>query len=211
VSEYPVEILPSANKKHIECDTSNYYFLRNIDLVKDIPIWNELGQLNANYFCNPSHNIRDFSVSLAGHFKVDHTKIRLTHKGKTDFGECDPNFQGSPPVKTIDYNLNDSALYWSIMVSLMNNVVAKIKRGDDDVSAVSYIKHTPMKWNFWHFSIRWLVDGIDLVENPNGLNPSQLDAIFKKIGGKIRAQLATHIQPDHPIFLILPDNCFKLS
>jgi hypothetical protein len=61
-----------------------------------------------------------------------------------------------------------------------------------------------MRWNFWHFSLRWTTDLGPLEK----LEENQKKSVAKRIAHSARAliaQMATIIKPDH---LIIDESCY---
>jgi hypothetical protein len=207
---YPLILLPKENYKYIECDISDYYLIRHIDIEVDIPVLNEIGDIDNYYICKYPNNIQDLSTSLLGHYSEDHTKIKLTNKGQSEYGECEPNYLGTPLIKPDDYTLDDERLYWIIKCSFVNSLVVPIVHNEISIDTVSFIKHTPMKWNFWHHSIRWKIEDVaisDLTEYSN----RQKQTLHQKIGAFARAIIAQNADLVINIYPTIDDNCFIIS
>lgn len=199
---YPEVLLPTVKFKYIDCDISDYDLIRHFDVVDNTPIHNELDEIDVQYICHPSAQINDLSMSLLGIFKPTHTQISLTRQGKEVFGiECLPDFDGLPPTYQTDFIIDGKRCYWVIQCEFINEMKVVINIDNKDVEVISYIVHTPMKWNFWHYSIRWQIGNEDL-HSINKYSKNQLKNIFSKIGAKARSNiihLATTIAEVYPI------------
>ncbi|MGI4805922.1 MAG: hypothetical protein ACRYFL_14240 [Janthinobacterium lividum] len=205
---YPLILLPKEHYKKIECDVSDFYLIRHFDIDPDVQVINELGHLSDEYICKSPEHIKDLSTSLFGHFLPSHTKIKLTKKGASEYEECCPNFQGVPLKFNDDYVNDELRRYWLISLSVLKSMNIDIIHDGKKIQANSYIVHTPMKWNFWHYSIRWLVDGQELLTNVKYTNSGQR-AISQRIGAKARsiiAQNAFFVVDSYPI---LRNECFS--
>lgn len=204
---YPLILLPKENYKKIECDVSNFYFIRHFDLNPEVQILTELGHLADDYICEYPEHIRDLSISLLGHFLPSHTRIRLTKKGVNEYGECCPNFPGVPLKHTDDYVNDELRRYWIINQSIVESMNFTIEHNGKTIQANSYVVHTPMKWNFWHHSLRWLVDGKELLNNTNYTN-NGLRTISQRIGAKARFVIAQNVFFVVDSYPVLIKECF---
>ena len=154
---YPLEILPNTAYKYIDCDLRSFYLLRHSELQSEEFYDSSTNKVTLAAICSPKENIVDLSTSLLGVFKNDYIKIQLTEEGNKRYNEyCEPN-EPVPPPQEDDYThvLNRNA--WYIQISLLQGLTVPYNKGEDEMFAECEILHTPMRWNFWHFSIRWTV------------------------------------------------------
>lgn len=209
MEEYPLILLPQEHYKFIECDVSEHYLIRSFNLVENTPLLNELSEIDANYICIYPHNIQDLSTSLLGHFTINDNKIELTKKGKTDYQDCEPNFPGTPLIYEEDYLRNDDKWHWIIKCSNVVDIKISFVHAEEAISTVSYLKHSPMKWNFWHYAVRWHINGKDSIEI-NKYSTGQMQTLCKKIGAKARSIIAQHAVLDIDAHPLLADNCYQV-
>jgi hypothetical protein len=204
---YPLIILPKTHYKRINCSGEGYYIIRHFDVEDDTPIFNELNQINADYICKKPTHIYDLSTSLYGHFEGDHCTIKLTPKGASEFGECQPDYPGTPLVLNEDYQVDNERKYWLVDYSTVNQMKVSFVYDKVQLLAESYVAHTPMKWNFWHHSIRWKIGDIELY-NTTVYSKSKLQNLHKLIGAKARSIIAQSAVVEVKVFNILPEELF---
>lgn len=156
---YPYKLLPNKNYKLIDSDLGVHHLVRHT-AVQDIQELQEesTGLIKAKYICSPRENIIDLSTNLLGIFDHDHLGIELTKAGKIKYMHyCFPDEQVNLPVFTEDFNLNSDRGFFHLLISDINNTLVKYKIGEKEFEAKCKVLHTPMKWNYWHFSIRWIL------------------------------------------------------
>lgn len=203
---YPEEILPHSNYKFIDCDLNDHYLIRFTN-TKDInAIWdNETNTVNPKQICSPPEHIDDLSTSLLGVYKISHIFLDFTVAGKQKYMTyCPPDDVVETPVYDTDFFTNDNRHYWCVLINQLHNREFKYEKDNLPLTATCIVKHTPMRWNFWHFSLRWKLE-TELFE---GLPDKTRRKIAKKIGQAVRvtiAQFAIVHEPEHPV---LPQNCY---
>lgn len=152
--EFPAQLLPNENLKLIDCDISHHHLIRHTP-TKDM--WDsELNLLKEKAVCEPRTRMPDLSASLLGIFEECHICINILRE--SDFNNyCNPNISVSSPVLNKDYVIVEDRGCWFVEISKINNQKAEYVYNSDDLFAICKVIHTPMKWNFWHFSIRWFL------------------------------------------------------
>lgn len=155
--DYPLTLLPQANYKLIQCDLSPFCLVRHSRFPQD-QLVDELGKLKDEVIAEGAEKLLpDYSTSLYGIFKLDDIKIKMTNSDYLAY--CIPNFEVKTPVFEDDFVYVNTRSYWSILINDIHN--QEIKYEDNSLSAICEVKHTPMKWNFWHFSINWFLNDIN--------------------------------------------------
>lgn len=190
---YPPILLPQSNYKLIDESLSEEYLIRYVyKSTFEESLVSDDGMIGADKICSPKERIQDLSVSLLGHYLVEYTKIELSQLGKKIYAPyCNPDFViDEVPVHPEHFVLDDSKSYWGIKIGDINDMSFNIKLGEEDALAVCYIAHTPTVGNFWHFSIRWNVDGKPIED----LGDKEKKKISTKIGANARALLRTFIE-----------------
>mgnify|MGYP005850082119 CR=1 FL=1 len=163
--QYPTHLLPNQNYKLIDCDLSKFYLIRHSHIPQD-KLLDDLGNLKTEAIAQGAIKIiPDYSTSLFSVFETSDIYIKVINKNYQVY--CKPNEVIDTPVYDKDFILNENRGYWLVKIEKINN--QKIKYEDGSLSAICVVIHTPMKWNFWHFSIRWYINDIDgfLHENPD--------------------------------------------
>ena len=207
--EYPSVILPHPDFKSITCDISNCFLLRIIFTGDRAKIFDEItGKPHLEYICSPRSHIIDFSTSLLGVFLPEHIFIKLTEQGMEKYNNyCEPDTNVESPIYEEDFELDNDRLFWCFKVSDMHEKEFKFmggKDGKEEVSITSLIRHTPMLWNFWHFSIHWLTQ--------EGIVTRKGEAGSKKIEQKVAHSamvfLLENLTMDLPDYNVLPRECY---
>ena len=206
--EYPQEILPNQNYKLIDCDLSDHYILRFTDTSNIDEIWDsETNTVNPKKICSPPEHIDDLSTSLLGIYQTAHIFLEFTDEGKDKYmAYCKPDEVVEVPEYQNHYLLNNNRHYWCAPLIQLYNRQFKYERDNLPLTATCIVIHTPMRWNFWHFSLRWELHTNEKLEDIE--NDKTRKKIAKKIGQFVRvaiAHFAIIYQPEHDI---LPPNCY---
>lgn len=158
--KYPEHLLPQKEYKCIDGDISEFYLIRFIPSKHKDDYWDEdTDTINVRRICSPRENIYDLSTNLLGIYKKDDIYIELTIEGKEIYNhycECDEVIQGIP-VYEEHFELEKERPFFFMKIG---DIIDRQASYENPVSRIEYVgnsevKHTPMKWNFWHFSIRW--------------------------------------------------------
>jgi len=195
---YPTRILPQRAYKSIDCDLSSHYLIRftNSSHVSEITD-PETGFVKAEFIFSPKKHGSDLSTSLLGIFEISHTRIELTESGKRIYNEyCLPDCEVDVPMYEKDFQVNTSRNFWVILIEKIKDAKITFNKGDLPFEAECFIQHTPMKWNYWHFSIRWKTDEGFWHE----LSEKKQEKITKRIGHDVRAfisKFATTKEPNY--------------
>ena len=200
---YPSEILPNANYKLINCDLSSFYLIRftHSNIRSDI-FDDTVNQVRQTQIVDPSKGMDDLSTNLLGIFTPDHIQIKLTDLGKSKYNEyCEPDAVVATPISDLDYTWLTSRGFWVVLVGDINAITADYTKGDIDTKfkATCVIEHMPMKWNYWHFSIRWETEDLGFWHK---LNDNQKKKLAKRLGHEARANIAMFAkieQPEYPV------------
>jgi hypothetical protein len=141
-----------------------------------------------------------------GVFKLDFVKISLTEQGKVKFNHpCNPDDDVEFPEDS-DYELVEKN-FWVIRIGNINGLSIDYSRGNLPFVAYCRVHHTPMRWNFWHFSLRWANENGELLRQQ--FEERELQKIAKRIGTEARAiikKFASIYPPEYPT---LEESCFK--
>jgi hypothetical protein len=203
---YPVEILPSPNHKWIKCPLSDHYLIRHCELRESISLKDPAtGNIRATYICSPEEQISDLSTSLLGVYNLNHISIELTAEGKRIFSHyCQPNEEVDLPELNIHYFRNLDRHFWCASIRLLDGQSFEYTRGKDPFIAICKVVQTPMKWNYWHFSIRWDTD-LGPLEN---LDEKLRRNVARRIGHSARVIISHFAKTELPIFPELPQTCY---
>jgi len=206
---YPIKILPNSNYKLITCDVSNCYLIRftHSNKIEDI-FDEELMQVRQISICDPSGNMNDLSTSLLGVFETSFVQIELSQSGKEKYNsQCDPDISVEVPIFKKDFTINESRGFWVVLIGDINEKTIDYTKGgiDTKFKATCFIEHTPMKWNYWHFSIRWRTEEGFW----HTLNDNQKKKMSKRLAHEARANIAKFAKIEEPNYTQLnhPDYC----
>ncbi len=183
---FPSEILPNPSYKYIECDLSDRHLIRSVVNNDSDIVDNITGHVRQEHICSPREHAADLSTSLLGIFEVKHNQIQLTKNGKLKYNEyCAPDIEVEIPIYQEHFNIDTSKRYWVILIGAIHGTFVDYTKSDLPFTAECIVQHTPMKWNYWHFSIRWLTE--------DGFWHELSDKERKKIAGRLAQEARSHI------------------
>ncbi len=214
MKKYPSEILPNPNYKHINSDLFNHYLIRFTTTNNREDIYDEtLKQVKQEHICTPRDRMNDLSTSLLGVYDTKHIHIELTELGNEKFGSyCEPDEDVIPPEYQTEFINNPNRGFWVILIKKINGIRADYTNPNisKQCNAICKIQHTPAKWNYWHFSIRWdLGDGIYWHQLPE----KEKKKMAKRLGGETRSIIAKYAEIEEPNYSQLEkfEYCKKIS
>lgn len=159
---FPLYLLPNIEYKPIECDLSEYFLIRHFEIINpELPIFDVNGLIEDKYLFSPSERLGDLSTSLLSIFSYTDISVALTKWGGLEFGMyCIDDFNSTIPRYLDHFYFSNNRDFWCINIGEINNQTLKYLHTNGEVENIFHCKivHTPAKWNFWHFSIRWLFD-----------------------------------------------------
>ena len=206
---YPIELLPNEKYKIIDCKIDNLYLARTFKIIGDFPVINpDSGNIQIKYVADPTKHIADFSTNLLGIFEPRHLSISLNDEGKIEFNHyCSPEEKVDVPIFNKHFIVEADINYFSILISDIQNQKIPYYLGDDLVLGTCRIEHTPMKWNFWHFSIRWVNNNGDYLHN-------QKDNKFKsgwtkQLSSAAKALIVQYAKVNEPNYFVIPARCYS--
>ena len=202
---YPSRLLPQYNYKRIKWSND----LCPLFLLRSTPtqdLLDETDQLKEEYIVKQTNHLRDLSTNLLGEFLIEDCKIEITEKGKDFFSEWNEGENASEPVYDSDFIVNENRGYfcWNI-----GKIISSTFLHTDQISNTNYqlhfcVLHTPVRCNFWHFSIR--------VFSENQIEISTLtvrDKLKKTLWQKAKAQLRECAIINIPVFSKLDSSHYK--
>lgn len=206
---YPRELLPRSNYKLIITDLSNYYLLRTVTINNFNDVWDEEDNCLKPAALD-SKFLPDLSTNLLSIYNYSHVKIHPTSEGRRKYtGYCDPNItidERDTPQIEIDYTIDERKHAWAIQIDNIKGkeVVYELDGEPDSFSATCTVKHTPTRWNFWHFSVDWFLHGINLtLSELESVNQPLFNIVLKRLKKDARDTIIRHgtIHPIEPTFL----------
>ncbi|HEY4288113.1 MAG TPA: hypothetical protein VGN00_13500 [Puia sp.] len=204
---YPIEILPSQHRKWIDCPLGDYFLIRHFELKEgEEAIDPETGNIRVKNICSPKENISDLSMSLLGIFTIRHINLKLTQEGRDKYLHyCQPDEVVLPPSHNIDFSNDANRRFWCISISRLNGKSFNYSRNNSNFSAVCRVHHTPMRWNFWHFSLRWETDLGPLEE----MDERERNKIAQRLGHSARTIISHFARVEVPTHPVLPTGCYS--
>jgi len=151
----------------------HYRIIKNIDPLKDRYLIHftdtkdnrdEDGDLKVECVVREvTEHLKDYSNNLIGVFQVDDIYWELTRVPKRDY-YLSPWVEGElvdTPQVPDEAIRNEDRGYFFLNIGRLHNTVVKFENADIE-STVCTVIHTPTKSNFWHFSIRWTFNGVEI-------------------------------------------------
>jgi hypothetical protein len=197
--QYPERLLPDEKYKLISDGLDGSYLIRSTKTKEDLK--NESGEIKIEYICSPSENIQDLSTSLLGVFEPHHSYIELTSEGKQIYADdyCSPNCKVSIPIHKTHFEWDETKGFWFVKIKQIEGQLAEYLISNPPLKAECIVQHTPMKWNFWHFSVRWRFDdGSFYHELPD--SERKKDKLRKRLSHEARAIIAKFAFTQEPNF-----------
>lgn len=195
--KYPVHILPNPAYKLIGCDLNGNHFIRIIKNVDKTQIIDSTtGNLKVEHICSPREHISDLSVSLLGVYTENEIWISLTKEANPIYSTyCNPDEDVRIPEFQQDYVYNANNHFWCIPVEKIHNQLFDYTLGvDGQFVTLCQVYHTPMRWNYWHYSIRWCINQ-NMLED---LEKNEKDKYARKIAHNVRVLFSEYARISVP-------------
>ncbi len=168
--QYPERLLPEARFQVIRHDprTIDGYLIRHTEHtdIQDPAT----GHLLPSCVAPQTDHLHDLSTSLLGIFMPADVEYQLTGGQKSYFtGLWTPGEIVPPPVFEQDFVRRPERGFFVLRAADISGQVVPYNVGaQDNLTAVCQLIHTPVRANFWHFSIRWFnTEGDVLLQNGN--------------------------------------------
>ena len=204
--DYPEEILPNPNYKRIDCDLSNYFVVRffNTNHISEI-LDPETNKVVIQHICSGSEKIEDLSMSLLGIYKPEHIFLDFTSQGKSKFmSYCEPDVNPTVPIFEDDYLLNKDRHFWWIPINSIHKRKVEYTSKEEPYVATCFVCHTPMLWNYWHFSLRWSTE----LKPLDKMDVKLKNKVAKRIGHSARVLISHFASIEDPDLTPLPSACY---
>jgi hypothetical protein len=203
---YPIEILPAPDRKWIDCPLNDHFLIRHVQVKEgDVITDSDTENIKVGYICTPKEHINDLSTSLLGIYKPEHINLNFTADGKIKYMHyCEPDEPVDPPVFKADFDNNANRSFWCAPIARLHQQAFDYSRDNKTFIAICVVMHTPARWNFWHFSLRWRIEP-GMLED---MEKKEREKIAQKIGHSARtliSHFARAAEPEHPT---LPQSCY---
>jgi hypothetical protein len=104
-----------------------------------------------------------FAPVLGGHFdRFFHLKI-IGENEKYFLADWEEGASVRVPTINEDFCTDPTRGFFFFCIGDLQNVQLRQYEDKTEVIPICSIIHTPVNCNFWHFSIRWFHDGVDLL------------------------------------------------
>lgn len=153
---YPTEILPGERKKLIHTLPANSCLIRKINT--SLPNWfdEEIKKPRMVALCSPKEGMRDLSTGLLGVFRSEHFQLDFSNHNRSFFEPCAADDIVPIPIIDSDYAMQESTPFVVYFcVEKIKSLTFDYQFAENTYSSNCLVAHTPAKWNYWHFSIRW--------------------------------------------------------
>lgn len=117
---------------------------------------------------------------------------------------CAPDAEVEPPTYEIDFTENNEKYFWCAPIVKLANKEFEYTRANEKYKATCIVKHTPTKWNYWHFSLHWSTD-LGLLED---LDEKTRAKIGRRIGLTVRSAISLFATIKAPEIVEIPKNCY---
>jgi hypothetical protein len=157
---YPDRLLPKANYHYIEDFTPllGYYLQRWMPADWEIEYDDGDPTVTGDNIPIDKGHIADFSTNLIGVFLPSDKAFQFTATGLEKFGSAfivDADID--PPEGDIDYVHKPNLKQIFLRIGEVVGKAATYNKGEEtELKAICQPKHTPIKGNFWHVSLRWI-------------------------------------------------------
>jgi hypothetical protein len=209
--DYPAQILPQRNFKLIVADLSGYFLLRITPTdKKDELIDKATNNANVKYLCSPREQLIDFSCSLLGVYLPEHVLIKLTKVGGEKYSHyCNPDDEVEAPIYETHFILNPGRGFLCAPISELHGTEFKYKdpknHNAEEEKFTCLVCHTPMMWNYWHFSLHWNTPTTMIKDYNDKTSRKEI----QKIAHMARTLLSEILIADPPAYKEIPKEFFQ--
>lgn len=157
---YPKNILP--HDKRLLLTIDDILDGKLIRFTEENPYYDDEFGIYNKAIANPSFtHMPDLSCSLLSNegFKKEYITLKIINPDFLEY--CNPNTSVEIPIFEKDYEINQNRFPYYLIMSEIHNLQISYKKNEDLYEATCYVNHTPMKWNYWHFSVNWFINSED--------------------------------------------------
>lgn len=195
--EYPLHILPSEDKKIINSNVDDCVIFRHFQEIPNFPVIDpNTNYINQRYLIHPSSNIIDLSTNLFGLFTHKEGEIKIIGDNLKYFNQyCKPNIKAKIPVHKKDY-IHEERQFWHVLIGDIQKIIVDYPSPNKNSTAFTAkccVLHTPMKWNYWHYSVRWRIFQEEQEFYLDQIDEKKQRRYIKKIASETRSVLIKNI------------------
>lgn len=156
---YPERLLPKANYHYIEdfVPLSGHYLQRWMSPDWEVEYDEGDPVIAGDTIQIASGHIADFSTNLIGVFLPEDRAFQLTPLGLEKFGSLFIVVEDVSAPQSPDYTYQPDLKQLFLNIGKITGKAAIYNKGEEtELKAICTPKHTPIKGNFWHVSLRWI-------------------------------------------------------
>ncbi len=203
--DYPFHLLPQRNYKIIPYEAwMNAYHLLHHTRDKDL-LDPETNLLKLDYIVINTDHLKDFSTNLLGIFTPKDCYWSIKKQRSDEyFGKSweEGEEVASPLFDDFEYH-DERGLFYLKIENFARKEVRS--RSEDEITVICDVLHTPVRFNFWHFSLRWRNE---TGEHIHELKANRIRNFFKSVIRKFIQDNAVLETPD--FYNIPPDKYQKI-
>ena len=161
---YPTRLLPQQHFKLMSWDDElKKHYLIHFTETKELkdPITNKL---KIGLVVRQTDHLRDYSNNLLGVFLVEDIYWAIQKCPNKDIltDEWVEGSKVSEPIVPDEFKKDDSRGYFFMKMEECEDAVIDYL-DDPNIKPKCKVLHTPTNSNYWHFSLRWFVNGVDIL------------------------------------------------
>jgi|AntRauTorckE5430_2_1112549.scaffolds.fasta_scaffold02014_4 hypothetical protein len=204
---YPERLLPKATYHYIEGfgPLSDNYLQRWMPADWEVVYDDGDPVITGDTTLIVSGHIADFSTNLIGVFLPKDRAFQLTPMGIDKYGSLYIVDEDVPaPTKDIDYTHQPDLKQLFLRLGEITGKAAIYNKGEvTELKAICTPKHTPVKGNFWHVSLRWI--------NADGDALNQKGSWRRRMLTAARTLIAEHAVLEISITETIPEDLYTAA
>jgi hypothetical protein len=165
--QYPERLLPRPIYRKIDFESAERNALFLVRHTDDADLLSENGQLKSEHVAYQTDHLRDYSTNLLGEFHRDDVHWQWP-KYSEYLREWEEGTSVPVPTYPDQVSLNKDRGVFFLRISEFHNRKFTVETPKGQLTATCQVVHTPTRGNFWHCSLRWIVNGQDVIENTQG-------------------------------------------
>jgi hypothetical protein len=134
----------------------------------------------------------------------------LTPTGKEIYSDyCSPDETIDAPQYESHFTYDNRKLFFRLEIAKIIGIEIPVPIDSSrTIMAKCEVKHTPMKWNYWHYSIHWYIDSErcylhDFSDKELG------KSLGKRISSAAKSFIADYAKISEDEYFIIEETCYK--
>lgn len=209
---YPREIVPNPLYKSILCDISEYSLYRFFEHTEGSEITDaDTKNIQQKYIANPTQHITDCSTVFFDIYGIKHIGISLTSEGNKLYSHyCNPDDDIPVPIFPDHFEIKDNRSCFYLNIGSIHNHEFEYQFSGATYKCRCIAVHTPMKWNYWHFSIRWIVGhNNEYLHDQDKGHFSKKNHWCRLLSSTARSIITHNAKLHQPPILLIPQTCYS--